>query len=202
MGQRLVVHILKDINDSDTEICNIYYHWSAYTLDAFDKVIQIADYCKQNNLSEKSISDIVLSLIRFCESNGGGLSEDEIEYASSRYPDEIFKKDNVSRNDGLLAFTDEAMNLSNEFSNGDIYYSVIDDRLLTRVIWSYSSYNQYKEQSPVYVVDEDEIPVLPVSLIDSISIEDAKKVVSQISNEQSTHPFYRDKDGFIYELIQ
>lgn len=202
MGQRLVVHILKDINDSDTEICNIYYHWSAYTLDAFDRVIQIAEHCKQNNLSEKSVSDTVLSLIRFCESNGGGLSEADLMNASSRFPDEVFKKDNKSRINGLLAFTDEVMNLSNAFSNGDIYYSVTDDRLLTRVIWSYSSYNQYKEQSPVYVVDEDEIPVLPVSLIDSISIEDAKKVVSQMTDGQSTHPFYKDKDGIIYEIIQ
>jgi hypothetical protein len=67
MGQRLVVTIEK----GERKLCNIYYHWSAYTYSALLETKKIIN-CIYNHKDETT-EELLLRLIHFCEENGGGI---------------------------------------------------------------------------------------------------------------------------------
>lgn len=104
MGQRLVVTVCS----SGESLCNIYYHWSAYTMDALYKTKNILEcICGEPYRDEK---ELTLRLIRFCEEDGGGIAgvKDSFEwkYIKSVFPQEDFKSSGISRNDGLIAISE------------------------------------------------------------------------------------------------
>lgn len=65
MGQRLVI----SVENNEKKLCNLYYHWSAYTLSALDETKKVID-CIYNHKDE-SEKELLLRLIQFCEENGG-----------------------------------------------------------------------------------------------------------------------------------
>lgn len=78
MGARLVVSIEK----GGIEICNVYFHWSANTLDAYREMQKLTDIIET---SEKT--DPVLAIIYGLAKNGGGLTPEDEEFAKRRWPD-------------------------------------------------------------------------------------------------------------------
>ena len=102
MGQRLVITGIKN----HTPIFNIYYHWSAYTESALNEADQLLKYL----LRPENYNDLVLSAIKYCELNGGGIGlNEELKEAKRLYPDHDFKMDGISRNNGLIAITANGM---------------------------------------------------------------------------------------------
>ena len=81
MGQRLIC----TIKTNEKTLCNIYFHWSAYTYSALLETKKIID-CIYNHKDETE-KELLLRLIRFCEENGGGIegTEDEFEYIQNLY---------------------------------------------------------------------------------------------------------------------
>ena len=140
MGQRLVV----TVTNCGENIAKIYYHWSAYSLSALEEAKDIInalydDECKEN--------DIRLRLIRFCEQNGGGIKggkdSDEWKYISQLYPNEVFKEDNISRNYGLIALSESGMENLQDWSEGDVYIEMDNDRIINYVNYSYGTIDEY-----------------------------------------------------------
>ena len=94
MGQRLVITGIKN----HTPIFNIYYHWSAYTESALNEADQLLKYL----LRPENYNDLVLSAIKYCELNGGGIGlSEELKEAQRLYPDHDFKTDGISRNNDV-----------------------------------------------------------------------------------------------------
>lgn len=117
MGQRLVV----ELYNNEKKVASIYYHWSAY----FKSTI-----CELANLScdilqaEEEHKDPLLGIIEGLEERGGGLRggcdpnyKDELDAALALFPNHKFSE-NVSRNNGLISFTEEGMKSFRDWLEG------------------------------------------------------------------------------------
>ena len=104
MGQRLNIQI--EANNTDTNeivvLANCYYHWSGYTSSAMELVNEIV----KSGMYKLDILDPVEKAIRLLEVTGAGLAEDELTdtYNTPKY------KVSTSRNDGLIAISEEGIN--------------------------------------------------------------------------------------------
>jgi len=141
MGQRLVITVKNNAED----IAKIYYHWSAYSLSALQETREVLD-CLLNN--DNPIKDLRLRLIRFVESRGGcidgGSESEEFKAIQEMYPNEKFKSDG-SRNEGLIALTEDGMNSIQSWSEGDVDINLDDEMIYNSVYWS-DDFDYYKEQ--------------------------------------------------------
>lgn len=142
MGQRLVVTIEKN----EKAIAKIYYHWSAYTYSALLETKKVIN-CIYNHKDE-SEKEMLLRLIRFCEDNGGGIKGDteEFEYIKNIYPNEIFKTENYSRNEGLIALSEKGMADLQRWSEGDVNINLDDDSVEFGVYCGYENLEEYNEE--------------------------------------------------------
>lgn len=143
MGQRLVVTIEKN----ERKLCNIYYHWGAYTDSALLHTKEIID-CIYNHKDE-SEEKMLLRLIRFCESQGGGIANgrngNEWKYIQNLYPNETFKAGDISRNDGLISLSEKEMAVSQSWSEGDVYINLDTDQVDFCVYSGYDDLEEYIE---------------------------------------------------------
>jgi len=141
MGQRLVITVIQNEED----IAKIYYHWSAYSLSALQETREVLD-CLLNN--DNPIKDLRLRLIRFVESRGGcidgGSESEEFKAIQEMYPNEKFKSDG-SRNEGLIALTEDGMNSIQSWSEGDVDINLDYGMIYNSVYWS-DDFDYYKEQ--------------------------------------------------------
>lgn len=113
MGQRLVI----TVHAFDEDIATIYYHWSAYTTSALDEAQKILKNVNWEDTTSKD--ELILRIVRFMESNGGCIDfEDKPEF-NKRFPNVEFKDDG-SRNDGLVAISEQVMDKQKYWSEGDL----------------------------------------------------------------------------------
>jgi hypothetical protein len=143
MGQRLVI----TVRNNQKDICNIYYHWSAYTRSALDETKRIIDcICDKDDVSEK---DLLLRLIHFCENMGGGIpggkDSDEWKYIHDLYPNETFKAEGISRNYGLIALSEDEMKNSQQWSEGDVIIDLDEDIVNFGIFCDYENLEEYIE---------------------------------------------------------
>lgn len=154
MGQRLVVTIEK----GERKLCNIYFHWDGYTYNALADTKKIIN-CIYNHKDETE-EDMLLRLIHFCEDNGGGISNgcdgDEWKYIQSLYPNETFKAEGISRNDGLISLSEKEMEESQSWSEGDVYINLDTDRVEFCVYSGYEYLEEYIEERKSWDDDFDE----------------------------------------------
>lgn len=154
MGQRLVCTIIKD----HKAICNVYYHWSAYTYSALLETKKIIG-CIYNHKDETE-SELLLRLIHFCEENGGGISNgydgDEWKYIQSLYPNEEFKAEGIDRNYGLISLSEKEMEVSQSWSEGDVYINLDTDQVDFQVYIGYEDIDEYIEDRKSWDDDFDE----------------------------------------------
>lgn len=175
MGQRLVINGIKN----HVPIFNIYYHWSAYTETALYETDQLLKYL----LRPENCGDLVLSAIKYCENNGGGITGDkDFEEAKRLYPAHNFKTDGISRNDGLIAITANGMNNNLAWAEGTIDIDFDNDLINNNVFLGYDDVDQINEE---YEYNEDE------------KLKDSDILVPHISVEQ----FHFDQIDEIYEIL-
>lgn len=159
MGQRLVVTIETD----KKKLCNIYYHWSAYTYSALLETKKIID-CIYNHKDEGE-RELLLRLIRFCEKNGGGIrgTKDEFKYVQDMYPNETFKTENYSRSEGLIALSEQGMIDLQSWSEGDVYINVDEGQVDFCVYSGYERVEEYIEERKSWddEFDETELNNIP-----------------------------------------
>ena len=161
MGQRLVINGIKN----HVPIFNIYYHWSAYTETALHETDQLLKYL----LRPENCGDLVLSAIKYCENNGGGITGDkDLEEAKRLYPDHNFKTDGISRNDGLIAITADSMNNNLSWAEETIDIDFDNDLINNNVFWGYDDIDQINEE---YEYDDDEKLKDSDILVPHISVE-------------------------------
>lgn len=152
MGQRLVVTVEKN----KKELAKIYFHWSAYTVSALYETQKIVD-CIYNHEDETE-KELQLRLIRFCEKNGGGITgpeeHNEFAYIQDLFPNETFKTDNYSRNNGLIAISEKGMAGLQQWSEGDVIIDLDEDLINFGVYAGYENLDEYNEERMLW--DDDE----------------------------------------------
>lgn len=199
MGQRLVVSI-ESIGEC---LAKIYYHWSAYTVSALYETQKIVD-CIYNKKDETK-EELLLRLIRFCEANGGGIdgNEDEFNYIKGLYPNQTFKKDGYSRNNGLIALSKNGMEDLQGWSEGDVTINIDEDVVHCDVYNYYESLLEYNEERAEW--DEDfkngiplkDVPDIGYDLA-NIDIEDIGAAIEALENANGYVVRYGNE---IFELI-
>lgn len=182
MGQRLVV----TINCQGKDLAKIYYHWSAYTYSALLETKKIVDCIYDHN--DETEKELQLRLIRFCEENGGGITGteryNEFEYIQNLFPNETFKTDNYSRNEGLIALSETGMEGLQDWSEGDVIIN-LDEDLINFGVYGYcQSLEEYNEERKEWDDDFDDITLEEIPDIGYdlgyINVEDLDAVIAAI----------------------
>lgn len=197
MGQRLVI----TIENMGREIAKIYYHWSAYSFSALRETQKVLNCICDGE--DKSESELLLRLIRFCEKNGGGIraTNEEFEYIKNLYPNEIFKTDDYSRNQGLIALSENGMAGLQSWSEGDITIHIDKDRISNSVYCDYTI-DEYNEERQEW--DENFEPLTLDDITDigydlgDISFEEIDDVIEELRNVD----FVCRHGDTVYSLIE
>ena len=187
MGQRLVV----TVQFQGQDLAKIYYHWSAYTESALYETQKIVD-CIYNHKDETE-KELQLRLIRFCEENGGGITgfeeRREVEYIQKLFPNETFKTEGYSRNNGLIALSEYGMNDFQKWSEGDVIINLDEDMINFGVYGCYDNLKEYNEARKEWDDDFEgltleEIPNIGYDL-GYINIEDLSAVIALVDEARS-----------------
>ena len=201
MGQRLVI----TVRNNGEELAKIYYHWSAYTVNALWRASELAK-CIYNHKDETE-KELKLRLIRFCEENGGGIDGNphEFQYIQNMYPNEIFKREGYSRSDGLIALSESGMIALQDWSEGDIYFDIDEESIWNGVYCSWNSLEDYNnevrswgEEYEDWVLTLADVPDIGYDL-DAIDVKDIDKVIKAI--EEAKEHIVRHGNE-IYELTE
>ena len=198
MGQRLVV----TITNKEKEIAKLYYHWSAYSVSALREVKKIVD-CIYDHEDETE-KELLLKLIRFCEANGGGIDgkEEEYKYIQSLYPDQEFVKEGYSRNNGLIALSENGMKDLQDWSEGDINIDLDEDMIYNGVYNYYATLEEYNEECLECNDDFEPLSIIDVPNIDydlsAISVEELDGLINELMEIND----YVVRNGYeIFQLI-
>ena len=159
MGQRLTIQIFENKN-SEQSIATLYYHWSAYTESALDKLKTFYNnyrhYFKIQQIDQKllqlhptpfeavkqydELDNIVTSIYQAVIETGGGLPSDESENAIKLHPtlgEHYNPNHSVHRNNGLIAFTEERQNSLYYWPEGNIRLYLDEEEFEFDVYTSY-----------------------------------------------------------------
>lgn len=202
MGQRLVVEI-RDDNERgiSVTIAAIYYHWSAYSVEALRETARLIDVIQDE---DNPIKDMRLRLIHYIESVGGGIdggeNSEEWEYIKKLYPDETFKSKNISRNEGLIAVSERGIRDIKSWSEGNVVIDIPCGLVSDYVYFTddLDTINKYREDDGEEPISIDDIPEMIYNL-EEIPFEDVEIVADELDNL----PDYMFKqEGQIYTLIR
>ena len=197
MGQRLVTTIRYEGKD----IAKMYYHWSAYSVSALREAREIIDFIPEEIDSERNL---ILNLIHFCEHNGGGidggLDSSEWKYIQNMFPDEKFKADNIDRNCGLIAISENGMKEMEYWSEGDITIDLDERKIYNEVFGYYSNIEEYNDDAIEFgndIVTLEDIPDIGFDLseIEDYEINDVIDALVNLNGFVCRH------GNDIYELI-
>ncbi len=192
MGQRLVVEV-KGFGET---ICTVYYHWDAYTMSTLYDAKKFIDLELQDCKTNK---EVILKVIRFCESEGGGVCRTSMDEVKKMFPNEEFRED-ISRNDGLVDISENGMDQSLGWAEGNLLIDLCEEMVYTNVYSTWASADEYKED---YCLDDEEavdFPDFPASELNikRFPFEDIDAVISAV--DTCAAPFWYN--GEIYDRIE
>lgn len=196
MGQRLVV----TVKSTGEDLCKMYFHWSAYTISA---LMEVRDMMAEFPMETNSKEDAILYFIRYCEEYGGGIDGGmdgkEWNYITNKYPNYKFKSENINRNRGLIAISEDGMDKMQSWSEGDIYINLDEMTVHNELFLYYDDIDEYNREladREDESITLDEIP--EVGEIGDFDLEDIDDVIANLEDI----PGYVCRNGNeIYELI-
>ena len=167
MGQRLVITVKDARNGKDpeyclNEICKMYFHWSAYTVDALYTTGEILSRYYSPHYQNVSAHDKI-RFIRICEDMGGGIYGPDSEFVRNNFKLHTFKDPKyISRNDGLIALSPDDKKDMQWWSEGDVEVILTDDcnPVINFQVICYLTKEEYEE------IYEEKPQNIPVSLVD------------------------------------
>lgn len=196
MGQRLVV----TVKSTGEDLCKMYFHWSAYTISA---LMEVRDMMAEFPMETNSKEDAILYFIRYCEEYGGGIDggmdSKEWNYITNKYPNYKFKSENINRNRGLIAISEDGMDEMQSWSEGDIYINLDEMTVHNELFLYYDDIDEYNREladREDESITLDEIP--EVGEIGDFDLEDIDDVIANLEDI----PGHVCRNGNeIYELI-
>ena len=187
MGQRLVVTIQR----SEQSLAKLYFHWSAYTGDALYVTKDIV-HCIYNHKDETD-EEMLLRMIRFCENRGGCIdgreNGEEVRYISRLYPNETFKETG-NRSKGLIALSTEGMADMQNWSEGDVYIDLDEDKITFGVYSGYESLDEYLDiigdDDDLEGLTEEDLPYIDYEL-GYFDVNDIDAIVDAFEKTDDVH---------------
>ena len=152
MGQRLIV----TIHAFDEDIATIWYHWSAYTTSALQEAKDIINKVDWFDCNSKD--ELILRITRYLESCGGGVDIDDRKTFEEKYPGEKFS-DDVNRNCGLIAISENSMKHHQYWSEGDLTIDFDAEKVYNEVMFTYVSDEEFRRERMDAGFEDDDIDV-------------------------------------------
>lgn len=187
MGQRLVVNI----EANEVTVASIYYHWSAYTIDALYTVRDIINSLYGSGFDPENFTkeELILKILDMCEASGGGLSQIEhdgdVNYEVSEFKkmfsNRVYKSTGISRNNGIVTFTDYGIKDHNVWAEGTATIDLSNNIIGFNVYSEFDSVEDMIEQEWF----EDEIPTnIPKTdiYIGEFSFDDLDEIISFVES--------------------
>ena len=197
MGQRLVVSVKRNLGD-EKSLCKIYYHWSGYTSSALEETSLIINHLNHfDDIEKVSDKEIQLSLIRFCEANGGGIDGADVDFVEKYFPDETFKKQGYSRNNGLIAISDKDQEDMQGWSEGDVEIGINDRKVSFSVDW-YVGQIEDEVRAEYEDTNFDEVINLKHD-IEECSYEQFVEIYDQLNEQEGK--LFKNTDGSYFGFI-
>lgn len=147
MGQRLNI----EIKDNGKSLANSYYHWSAYTDEAAHMLGKIL---KSDVL--KSTCSPLEKAVKLLIETGAGFMDSEMDTVKATLPEELWVEA-VSRNEGLLAITEDGMQSTRDWEEGRVEIDLGTKRVLFDVFWEVSK-EELKDEYPESKWERIELP--------------------------------------------
>ena len=201
MGQRLVVSIKRNLGD-EKSLCKLYYHWSGYTSSALDETLQIINHLESiEDIEKVSDKQIQLSLIRFCESNGGGIDGGEdFDFIEKYFPDETFKKQGYDRSYGLIAISDKVQESVQGWSEGDVEIG-LNDRKVSFYVDFYIGQTEDEVKNEFNNIDLEKDVIILDKDIEECSWEDFADIYDKFNENENLYVF-KNIDGSYFGFIE
>lgn len=158
MGQRLVI----TIHAFNEDIAKIYYHWSAYTTSALQEAKDIIDNVNWFDITSKD--ELILRITRQLEKCGGGVSIRDREAFKKKYPNETFE-DDINRNYGLIAITENGMEELEYWSEGDLTIDFDEEKVYNEVMITYVSDEEFRQDRADAGFEDDDVDVKNIQKI-------------------------------------
>lgn len=184
MGQRLNIEIV----NGDTSLANCYYHWSAYSSSALYLTSEIINAYYNYDMPVN-----VATAVRLFEMTGAGVNITErtrIEKCAEQFGHITFKNCN-SRNDGLIAVTEEGKNETRHWEEGRVIIDLASETFYFGVAMADTpeDYEEYLDEDDEF--DYDSLDVCEYDL-DTVSFADVDNLMEYIES----HPGpLRNKSG-------
>jgi hypothetical protein len=127
----------------------------------------------------------------------GGLSLQDVELAETLFPEESFSDDNISRNEGVVAISEESMNDQMGWAQAIITVDLDSDHVYNGVAYEYTiqEYLEETEDDDEFITP-DEIPQVPIDM-GSFDLADAPLVLELVKISASEWLRYKNK---IYQI--
>lgn len=198
MGQRLVMKIYP--SEGSEPIMNVYYHWSAYTSAALDEALKFVQ-------NYQNTGHPVSDCLRALEDAGARVIEDDVDFVRDEIGYEP-RKDNVSRNDGLIAVSEHAQLDHENYAEG-LSLLYLQEQLFINdcCMW----FDNIDELADWYGVEEDELEEFKDEALDiptmgnltELFFSEMEDAMVQLHNlVGSGHFKYRMEDGTIVSMIE
>lgn len=202
MGQRLVVSVYKNKNESEP-IMSIYYHWSAYTISALMESYNIIKSYRERKKSIPSEAGLILSM----EKMGIRIDPQDLTYIQKLYPDLKFNTEDADRNLGLIAMSKERIEQQIYWAEGLANVYLEEEDIINDCVVYYENEEDYNEYiMDIYTDDDEEVVAmheLSVLEIDptQLNMKDVAAFIYIINNNHKGEYAFRLKDDSVIEFI-
>lgn len=192
MGERLVI----TVKAFDEDIATIYYHWSAHSIGALEEADKLISEVPWDEA--KSADELILMLTRYLENNGGGVEREDMDTFNWRF-NEHFKADGNSRNCGLIAISEEAMDDQIKWSDGQLWIDFDEQVIHNDVITRWDSWDECADDRTTWDDDfnPDDYKGMKELLIDpaEFDFENLRAVIEELDDDNLYHTY----EGAVYE---
>lgn len=122
---------------NNIDIARIYYPDNGYTYSALNEIKYIIERIKKYGTT---LDDVVLSIIKYCENNGGGVLNGEfggeLAYIKNKYPYVPFNQFDIDKYYGLVAITQKGMKELSIHTDMNVFIYVDEEKVKSNDIVS------------------------------------------------------------------
>lgn len=145
----------------------------------------------------KAMPESIVDALGLTITTHGGVSLNDLDYAQKLFPKEQFLVDNLSRNEGLVALSEESMQAHSEWAEAFVMIDLDTNFVCNGALYEYTLF-EYKDEiaDEEDFIDPDQIEQIPIDL-GNFALSDIPLVLELIQIVGST--FLRHKD-IIYQM--
>lgn len=191
MGQRLIMNIHK--NRGEEPIINVYYHWSAYSRSAY---CEAQDFINAYDSIEKT-GVLETDIIRALENIGARVEIEDRQYVHEQLGFEPLE-DNLDRNKGLIALSEEQRLTNLDYAEGEIQIFMNDKDIDNLCFWEENEMEFYEMHNEDKIIEIPQIDDLEYTTFDDLEV-----TLYTLDNMTRSNIYqYRNMNNRIISLIE